>query len=216
MSGRCGPTGCCRKGTLKLPPDFFLTDSGEMAPVLHRRHRPPLYDDTDGSSSLTSCGASTTSRPDFAACRAVRPVCGRPAARRDRRRPVRPSEPRLVVGNEFARMWEARARPTATSARRKNVALGRSPPLARLLHAGQLPGFDVFSENAIHRRLESRLQDDRRGRARRPGAGRGKNRARAVRFGRYAAGRLHRSATRHTRGAEGRLHPVNTSVCPWM
>jgi len=38
-----------QEGTLKLPPDFFLTDSGEMPPVLHVDTDAPLYDDTDGS-----------------------------------------------------------------------------------------------------------------------------------------------------------------------
>ena len=118
--------------------------------------------------------------------------------------PYGPESPDFIVGDDFctcgARRW--RIARSASRARSPQIQ-GRTVRRHRLLHAGQFPGFRRVPRECLRdRRLQPRLQDDRRRQTRRAGdpAARRAQLLEPFRFGRYA---------------KGKLHPVSNSPFPW-
>ena len=194
-----------QEGTLGVDPDVQKTNDGKMPPVIHVDTDAPLYSDVDGSLITDKLwgiyykpdfhfggvqgGAmpyKVMTRPDQVA---VDPY-GPDSPRLHRRRRFRPH---VVLGpGPLPEALHGPDRPLPEG------AVGRH----RLLHARQFPGLrQLPRERLRHRRQQSRLQDDRRRRPGRQGAGRRTSRLlEPFRFSRYA---------------EGRLHPVSNSPFPW-
>ncbi len=196
---------CLQEGTLKLPPDFFLTDSGEMPPVLHVDTDAPLYDDTDGS-LVTDRIWGIYYKPDvnFGGVQGggVPYVVDRPLdeVAVD---PYGPASRDFVVGNAFARMWTSALAHCHKRFEGKRDLFDEEPSGGLgCFTPDSFPVFDVFSENAYF------IADSNHGYKM---IGVGDLVARELlggkepllepfRFGRYAT---------------GRLHPVSHSPYPW-
>ncbi|MGA8681455.1 MAG: FAD-binding oxidoreductase [Acidimicrobiales bacterium] len=196
---------CLQEGTLKLPPDFFLTDSGKLPPVLHVDTDAPLYDDVDGS-VVTDELWGIYYKPDlhFGGVQggAMPYVVDRPVdeVAVD---PYGPASPDFVVGDDFARMWSS-----ALAHCHKRFE-GKGGLFAKEASGGlgcftpdSFPVFDRFCENAYF------IADSNHG-YKMIGVGELVSREllgtpepllEPFRFGRYAA---------------GELHPVSHSPYPW-
>ena len=172
-----------------------------MPPVIHVDTDAPLYSDIDGS-LITDKLWGLYYKPDFhfgGVQGGALPYKVADASRtRWRSIPMAPTVPDFVVGDDFIEMWCSMLA-HLPEALRGQVAIstgGRDVGRHRLLHAGQLPGVRrVPRECLCDRRLQSRLQDDRRRQA--GGAARSSARSRAARAVPLLALR------------EGKLHPVS-------
>jgi glycine/D-amino acid oxidase-like deaminating enzyme len=196
---------CLEEGTLRLPPDFFLTDRGKLPPVLHVDTDAPLYDDTDGS-LVTDELWGIYYKPDvhFGGVQggAMPYVVDRPIDE-IAVDPYGPASADFIVGDEFARMWSS-----ALAHCHKRFE-GQRELFAHEASGGlgcftpdNFPVFDVFCENAYF------IADSNHG-YKMIGVGQlvAHELLGAVepllapfRFGRYAA---------------GELHPVSHSPYPW-
>lgn len=196
---------CLQEGTVKVPPDFFLTDSGELPPVLHVDTDAPLYDDTDGS-LVTDKLWGIYYKPDlyFGGVQggAMPYVVDRPAdeVAVD---PYGPASEDFVVGDDFARMW------TSALAHCNKRFEGKRESFAKEASGGlgcftpdSFPVFDSFAENVYF------IADSNHG-------------YKMIGVGALVAKELlgERQALlepfRYSRYAEGRLHPVSHSPYPW-
>jgi glycine/D-amino acid oxidase-like deaminating enzyme len=196
---------CLQEGTLKLPPDYFLTDGGEMPPVLHVDTDAPLYDDTDGS-LVTDELWGIYYKPDvnFGGVQGggVPYVVDRPLdeVAVD---PYGPASRDFVVGNEFARMWSSALAHCHKRFEGKRELFDEEPSGGLgCFTPDSFPVFDVFNENAYF------IADSNHGYkmigvgelVARELVGGAEPLLEPFRFGRYAA---------------GRLHPVSHSPYPW-
>ena len=159
-------------------------------------------------SSPTSSGASTTSPTSIsAACRAAPcPTRSRRRSTRSRSIPTGRKSPDFIVGDDFAHMW------CSALAFCQKRFHGQMPHYKKepsggigCFTADSFPVFDRFCDNVYcHRRLQPRLQDDRRRQAGGRGhRGQGK-RAAASRSASRASPRASciRSPTARSRGVE--------------
>jgi len=196
---------CLEEGTLKLPPDFFLTDSGELPPVLHVDTDAPLYDDVEGS-LVTDRLWGIYYKPDvhFGGVQggAMPYVVDRPIDE-IAVDPYGPASDDFVVGDDFARMWSS-----ALAHCHKRFE-GKRGLFAKEASGGlgcftpdSFPVFDRFRENAYF------IADSNHGYkmigvgelVSRELLGTSEPLLEPFRFGRYAA---------------GELHPVSHSPYPW-
>lgn len=196
---------CLQEGTLKLPPDFFLTDTGEAPPVLHVDTDAPLYDDIDGS-VVTDQLWGIYYKPDvhFGGVQggAMPYVVDRPIDE-IAVDPYGPASADFVVGDEFARMWSAGLAHCHKrfEGKRELFADDASGGLG-CFTPDSFPVFDRFSENAYF------VADSNHGYkmigvgelVSRELLGASEPLLEPFRFGRYAA---------------GGLHPVSHSPYPW-
>jgi glycine/D-amino acid oxidase-like deaminating enzyme len=196
---------CLQEGTLNVPPDFLLTDAGDLPPVLHVDTDAPLFDDADGS-LITDELWGIYYKPDvsFGGVQggAMPYIVDRPVdeVAVD---PYGPASPDFVVGDDFARMW------TSALAHCHKRFEGKSGLFSREASGGlgcftpdSFPVFDRFAQNAYF------IADSNHGYKM---IGVGELVARELlgepepllepfRFARYGA---------------GRLHPVSHSPYPW-
>jgi glycine/D-amino acid oxidase-like deaminating enzyme len=196
---------CLQEGTVKAPPDFFLTDSGELPPVLHVDTDAPLYDDTDGS-LVTGDLWGIYYKPDvyFGGVQggAMPYVVERPLdeVAVD---PYGPESADFVVGNEFARMW------TSALAHCHKRFEGKRVDFADEASGGlgcftpdSFPVFDFVADNTFL------IADSNHG-------------YKMIGVGALAAKEVLGEPQsllepfRFSRYAEGRLHPVSHSPYPW-
>jgi glycine/D-amino acid oxidase-like deaminating enzyme len=196
---------CLQEGTVKVPPDFFLTDSGEMPPVLHVDTDAPLYDGMDGS-LVTDQIWGIYYKPDlyFGGVQggAMPYVVDRPVdeVAVD---PYGPASEDFVVGDEFARMW------TSALAHCHKRFEGKRPNFADEASGGlgcftpdSFPVFDRFSENVYF------IADSNHG-------------YKMIGVGALVAKEILGESQallepfRFSRYGEGRLHPVSHSPYPW-
>jgi glycine/D-amino acid oxidase-like deaminating enzyme len=196
---------CLQEGTLKLPPDFFLTDSGEMPPVLHVDTDAPLYDDTDGS-LVTDELWGIYYKPDlnFGGVQGggVPYIVDRPLDE-IAVDPYGPASRDFVVGNEFARMWSSALAHCHKRFEGKRAVFDEEPSGGLgCFTPDSFPVFDVFSENAYF------IADSNHG-------------YKMIGVGELVARELVGGAEpllepfRFDRYAAGRLHPVSHSPYPW-
>ena len=186
------------EGTLGVDPDMQKTNDGRDAaghPCRHRRAA--LFRSRRQADHRQALGHLLQARLPFRRRPGRRHALqGRAGARRGAVDPYGPESPEFVVGDDFADMWssalahcqkrfEGQMRSTSEE---NSGGIGCFTP-------GQFSGLRRFPrERLCHRRLQSRLQDDRRGQARGAGvAGREERAARAVpllalRRGRAASG----------------------------
>ncbi len=196
---------CLQEGTVEVPPDFFLTDAGEMPPVLHVDTDAPLYDDSDGS-LVTDALWGIYYKPDlyFGGVQggAMPYVVDRPLdeVAVD---PYGPASPDFVVGDEFARMW------TSGLAHCHKRFEGKRASFKKEASGGlgcftpdSFPVFDVFAENAYV------IADSNHGYKM---IGVGALVAKEV----LGQDQALLEPFRFSRYAEGRLHPVSHSPYPW-
>ncbi len=196
---------CLQEGTLKLPPDFFLTDSGEMPPVLHVDTDAPLYDDTDGS-LVTDDLWGIYYKPDlnFGGVQGggVPYVVDRPLdeVAVD---PYGPASRDFVVGNDFARMWSSALAHCHKRFEGKREVFDEEPSGGLgCFTPDSFPVFDAFSENAYF------IADSNHG-------------YKMIGVGELVARELVGAKEpllepfRFDRYAAGRLHPVSHSPYPW-
>ncbi len=196
---------CLQEGTVKVPPDFFLTDSGELPPVLHVDTDAPLYDDTDGS-LVTDQLWGIYYKPDlyFGGVQggAMPYVVDRPLdeVAVD---PYGPDSDDFVVGTDFARMW------TSALAHCHKRFEGKRQDFADEASGGlgcftpdSFPVFDVFSDNAYF------IADSNHG-------------YKMIGVGALVAQEVLGEKQgllepfRFSRYADGKLHPVSHSPYPW-
>jgi methylglutamate dehydrogenase subunit A len=196
---------CLQEGTLKLPPDFFLTDTGEMPPVLHVDTDAALYDDFDGS-IVTDELWGIYYKPDvhFGGVQggAMPYVVDRPI-NEVAVDPYGPASPDFVVGDDFARMWTSALAHCHKRFEGKRELFAKEPSGGLgCFTPDSFPVFDRFSENAYF------IADSNHG-YKMIGVGELVSREllgarepllEPFRFGRYAA---------------GQLHPISHSPYPW-
>ncbi len=165
---------CLQEGTLGVDPDLGKLDNGEMPPVIHVDTDAPLYSDIDGS-LITDKIWGLYYKPDFCyggvqgGAMPYKVPKDPDTVRVD---PYGPESPEFVVGEDFERMWCSALGVLPEALRGQVPALqeGADRRHRRVL-AGQLPGLRRLQSELLRRgRLESRLQDARRGQA-----GRGRN-----------------------------------------
>jgi glycine/D-amino acid oxidase-like deaminating enzyme len=196
---------CLQEGTLKLPPDFLLTDAGEPPPVLHVDTDAPLYDDTDGS-LVTDQLWGIYYKPDvhFGGVQggAMPYVVDRPIDE-IAVDPYGPASADFVVGDEFARMWSSGlAHCHKRFEGRRDLFDDEPSGGLGCFTPDSFPVFDTFCQNTYF------IADSNHG-YKMIGVGELVSREllggnepllEPFRFGRYAA---------------GRLHPVSHSPYPW-
>ena len=165
-----------QEGTLGVDPDVQKTNDGGMPPVIHVDTDAPLYSDVDGS-LITDKLWGIYYKPDFhfgGVQGGAMPYKVETPPDQVAVDPYGPDSPDFIVGDDFAHMWcsalaHCQKRFSGQIAQVQEGAVGRH----RLLHAGQLPGLrPLLRERLRHRRQQPRLQDGRRRRAGRQGAGR--------------------------------------------
>jgi methylglutamate dehydrogenase subunit A len=196
---------CLQEGTLRVSPEFLLTDAGEMPPVLHVDTDAPLFDDADGS-LITEELWGIYYKPDFSfggvqgggmpyiVDRPVETVAVDPYG---------PASADFVVGDEFARMW------TSALAHCHKRFEGKGDLFAHEASGGlgcftpdSFPVFDTFAENAYF------IADSNHG-------------YKMIGVGELVARELRGQAEplldpfRFARYRAGRLHPVSHSPYPW-
>jgi glycine/D-amino acid oxidase-like deaminating enzyme len=196
---------CLQEGTLKLPPDFLLTDAGEMPPVLHVDTDAPLYDDVDGS-VVTDQLWGIYYKPDvhFGGVQggAMPYVVDRPIDE-IAVDPYGPASADFVGGDEFARMWSSALAHCHKRFEGKRELFDDEPSGGLgCFTPDSFPVFDRFKENAYF------IADSNHG-YKMIGVGELVSREllgtpepllEPFRFARYAA---------------GQLHPVSHSPYPW-
>ena len=150
-TGRCGPTGRCRKARSGSSRASSPTTAGAIPPVTHVDSDAPLYDDISGD-LITDELWGIYYKPDFNFAGLQgggRPERRRQARGRDRHRPVRPGEPRVHRAEDFVRMW------TSGLAHCHKRFEGKRPLYRHEPTGGigaftpdSFPVFDVFRQNA--------------------------------------------------------------------
>ena len=171
-TSRCGITWRCRKARSASTPTTRRPTTAGCRRCIHVDTDAPLYSDRDGR-LITDKLWGLYYKPDFhfggVQGGAMPAAVDRPAdeVRVD---PYGPKSPEFVVDRQLRRHVDVGARVLPEALRRparriSQGALGRH----RLLHARQLSGVRPLSRERVrHRRFQPRLQDDRRGRPRRP------------------------------------------------
>ncbi len=196
---------CLQEGTVEVPPDYFLTDSGEMPPVLHVDTDAPLIDDMDGS-LVTDQLWGIYYKPDlyFGGVQGggVPYVVDKPAEQVNVD-PYGPASEDYALGEDFIRLW------TSALAHCHKRFEGKRPNFKKESSGGlgcftpdSFPVFDTFSENAYV------IADSNHG-------------YKMIGVGALVARELLGESQpllepfRFSRYAEGRLHPVSHSPYPW-
>ena len=153
-----------QEGEIDVDPRVFVTSNGSVPPVLHVDSHAPLHAD-DGSADhrravgrLLQAGQAQRAGRRRAAAAGPR-VPGRPLPHRQRRAGLPGSLVRGAVALHGALRGVAAALPAGALGRRGRV------------HRRQLPGVRLHAPERVRgRRLQPRLQDDRRGARDRAGA----------------------------------------------
>jgi glycine/D-amino acid oxidase-like deaminating enzyme len=196
---------CLQEGTVEVPPNFFLTDAGDLPPVLHVDTDAPLIDDVDGS-VVTDELWGIYYKPDlyFGGVQggAMPYVVDKPAdeVRVD---PYGPASEDYALGDDFIRMW------TSALAHCHKRFEAKRPSFKKDSSGGlgcftpdSFPVFDAFSENAYV------IADSNHGYKM---IGVGALVARELTGGTEAL----LEPFRFSRYAAGTLHPVSHSPYPW-
>ncbi|MDA8265498.1 MAG: FAD-binding oxidoreductase [Actinomycetota bacterium] len=196
---------CLQEGTLRVSPEFLLTDAGEMPPVLHVDTDAPLYDDGDGS-LISDELWGIYYKPDFSfggvQGGAMPYVVERPVDQLSVD-PYGPASADFVVGNEFARMWTSALAHCHKRFEGKGDLFSKEPSGGLgCFTPDSFPVFDRFAGNAYF------IADSNHGYkmigvgelVSRELRGRTEPLLEPFRFSRYGA---------------GRLHPVSHSPYPW-
>ena len=178
---------CLEEGTLGVDPNMHKTNDGRLPPVIHVDTDAPLYSDVDGT-LITDKLWGLYYKPDFnfgGIQGGASPYKVEQDPDERRGRSLRPGIARFHRRRQFRRdlVLDAGALPEAlrrqdrasTSSEEKSGGLGCFTP-------DNFPVFDVVPRECLRdRRLQPRLQDDRRRQARGAGdAGREERAARAV------------------------------------
>ena len=197
---------CLEEGTLLVDPSYLVDNDGNLPPVIHVDTDAPLYDDQTGE-LITDKLWGNYFKPDFnfggVQGGAMPYVVDRPLdeVAVD---PYGTASPDFIVGDDFKRMW---ASSLAHCLKRfEGLSHLMSPEPSGGIGCftpDSFPVFDPFCRERVRdRRLQPRLQDDRR---RRLGC--------EVDRRREPHELLH--PFRFARYAEGDLHPVSNSPFPW-
>jgi glycine/D-amino acid oxidase-like deaminating enzyme len=196
---------CLQEGTLKVAPEYLLTDSGVMPPVLHVDTDAPLIDDEDGS-VLTNELWGIYYKPDFnfgGVQGGAMPYVVATPVDQVAVDPYGPASPDFVVGTDFARMWTSGLAHCHKRFEGKRALFSTEPSGGiGCFTPDSFPVLDRFSENAYF------IADSNHGyKMIGVGAlvaeellGRPQELLEPFRFDRYA---------------QGRLHPVSHSPYPW-
>ena len=196
---------CLQEGTLKVPPEYLMTDSGAMPPVLHVDTDAPLVDDLDGS-LVTDELWGIYYKPDFSfggvQGGAMPYVVDRPVdeVAVD---PYGPASADFVVGEDFARMWTSALAHCHKRFEGKRDLFDREPSGGiGCFTPDSFPVFDTFRENAYV------VADSNHG-------------YKMIGVGALVAKEVLGQAQdllepfRYARYGAGRLHPVSHSPYPW-
>lgn len=194
-----------QEGTLGVEPEFLLTDSGDMPPVIHVDTDAPLIADDDGA-VLSEALWGIYYKPDFnfggIQGGAVPDKITTPP-KDVKVDPYGPESPDYVMGQAFARYWvsalaHCQKRFEGMLARYKDEPSGG----IGCLTPDSFPVFDVFRENCYI------IADSNHG-------------YKMMGVGKLVAEEIAGSKPRlldpfrFSRYAEGRLHPVSSSPFPW-
>ena len=152
-------------GNLEVPPEYLMTDSGDMPPVLHVDTDAPLFDSVDGS-LVTDELWGIYYKPDlsFGGVQggAMPYVVERPASE-VAVDPYGPASADFVVGNDFARMWTSALAHCHKRFEDKRDLFSKEPSGGLgCFTPDSFPVFDTFNgERPFRGGFEPRLQNDR-------------------------------------------------------
>jgi glycine/D-amino acid oxidase-like deaminating enzyme len=196
---------CLQEGTLKVPPEFLMTDSGKMPPVLHVDTDAPLFDDIDGS-LVTDALWGIYYKPDFSfggVQGGAMPYVVERAAEEVSVDPYGPASDDFVVGDDFARMWTSALAHCQKRFEGKRDLFSKEPSGGLgCFTPDSFPVFDTFRENVYL------IADSNHG-------------YKMIGVGALVANEVlgHRQTLlepfRFSRYAAGRLHPISHSPYPW-
>jgi len=194
-----------QEGTLGVEPEFLLTDSGDMPPVIHVDTDAPLIADDDGV-VLSDALWGIYYKPDFnfGGVQGGAVPDKIPTSPTDVKvDPYGPESPDYVMGQTFARYWVS-ALAHCQKRFEGMLAQYKHEPSGGIgcLTPDSFPVFDVFRENCYI------IADSNHG-------------YKMIGVGKLVAEELMGSKPRllepfrFSRYAEGRLHPVSSSPFPW-
>ena len=154
-TSRCGRTGTCRRARSRSTRRCSTAADGSAPPVIHVDTDAPLHDD-DGKLVTDELWGIYYKRDRHGVQGGAAPLRSAPTCRSTRTRP-RTSIP------TFPDMWCAALRTAWSGSRAAGRCTRRALRRCRRVHGRQLPGLRLHpAERLRDRRLEPRLQDDRR------------------------------------------------------